>query len=91
MLLEAMAVGKAVIASRIYGISDTVQDGRTGILVEPGSPVQLGDAIGRLIDDPSECREMGAAARRIYEGMYTAGCFGDRMAELYTKVSGKAG
>ena len=51
--VEAMAAGIPVIASRIGGLPYTVSDGVTGLLFEPGNPVDLAGKIGRLLDDPA--------------------------------------
>lgn len=57
--MEAMAVGKPVIATRIGGLTDIVADGETGILVEPGSVDELANAMQRLIADPDLRAQMG--------------------------------
>ncbi len=64
-LLEALACGRAVIASRVAGIPDTVDDGRTALLVEPGDPLALSVALARLRDHPEERRVLGSAARSL--------------------------
>jgi glycosyltransferase involved in cell wall biosynthesis len=53
VLLEAMAMKKAVVASRVGGIPEIVQDGRTGLLVPPGNSIAIADAIHRLIENES--------------------------------------
>jgi glycosyltransferase involved in cell wall biosynthesis len=63
-LLEAMAAGVPVIATRVGGIPDVVSDGRDGLLVEPRDPAALSAAIGALLDDPGERARLGRAARR---------------------------
>ena len=63
VLLEAMAAGRAVVASRVAGIPDVVADGVDGILVPPGDAVALGDALARLAADPAARARLGAAAR----------------------------
>src|SRR5205807_2360133 len=50
--LEAMIMGKPVIASRIGGLTDIVIDGETGFLVHPGDAQALQEAIQSLLDDP---------------------------------------
>lgn len=50
-LLQAMASGLPVIASRVHGISELVHDGENGLLVPPGNPVALAAAIGELLRD----------------------------------------
>ncbi|MBI5211571.1 MAG: glycosyltransferase family 4 protein [Elusimicrobia bacterium] len=61
--IEAMAAGKAVVASRTGGIPELVTDGREGILVEPKEPAALARAMLKLLRDPAERSRMGAAAR----------------------------
>jgi glycosyltransferase involved in cell wall biosynthesis len=62
--LEAAAAGKAVVASDIGGLRDTVRDGETGVLVAPGDRQALAAAMRRLIDDPHLRAGMGEAALR---------------------------
>jgi glycosyltransferase involved in cell wall biosynthesis len=62
--LEAMACGRAVIASEIGGLRDIVQDGVTGLLVPPGDVAALSLALQRLIQTPGERERMGAAGRQ---------------------------
>ena len=65
--VEAMAAGRAVIASRIGGLPYTVSDGLTGLLFEPGNAFDLAEKIGRLLDEPRLRKEMGLAGRRRFE------------------------
>ncbi|MFO1038794.1 MAG: glycosyltransferase family 4 protein [Geminicoccaceae bacterium] len=61
-MLEAAAAGLPVVAGREGGVPDIVEDGVSGILVEPRDPRALGAAVDRLLDDVSLCRTMGSAA-----------------------------
>jgi glycosyltransferase involved in cell wall biosynthesis len=61
--LEPMASGVPVIASRTGGIPEVVEDGVTGLLVEPGDEEALARALRRLLDDPGERGRMGANGR----------------------------
>ena len=61
-LLEAMACGSAIVASRVAGIPDVVADGVEGLLVPPGNPGALREALTRLTADPQKRAEMGQAA-----------------------------
>lgn len=63
-ILEAMAMGRAVICSRTEGQTDVIVDGETGLYVPPGDPGALRAAIRSLLDDPPRARRMGEAARR---------------------------
>ena len=67
-LMEAMACGKPVVASRVGGVPELVRDGIDGILVEPGDVRGLAEALIRLLTDSSLRREMGLAGQsRISE------------------------
>jgi glycosyltransferase involved in cell wall biosynthesis len=63
-ILEAMAMGKAVICSQIPGQTDVVVEGETGIYVPPGDPHALREAIEYLLNHPEEAERMGEAGRR---------------------------
>ncbi|HET7292526.1 MAG TPA: glycosyltransferase family 4 protein [Vicinamibacteria bacterium] len=63
-LLEALAAGRAVVASRVAGIPDVVADGETGLLTPPRDVAALAAALSRLRDDPSLRDRLGLAARR---------------------------
>ena len=62
-ILEAMAMGKAVVCSATTGQTDVVVEGRTGLYVPPGDPAALRAAIERLLANPEEAIELGRAAR----------------------------
>lgn len=62
--LEAMAMGKPIIASRVGGLRDVIVHGETGLLVPPGNPIVLRQAITRLLAEPGFCRQLGQAALR---------------------------
>ncbi|HEY2537315.1 MAG TPA: glycosyltransferase family 4 protein [Solirubrobacteraceae bacterium] len=64
VLMEAMAMELPVVSTRITGIPELIDDGETGLLVAPGRPDELADALERLIVEPSLGREMGARARQ---------------------------
>ncbi len=62
-LMEAAASGRPVVASRLSGIPEAIEDGAQGLLVPPGDAAALADAIARLSDDPALRECLGAAAR----------------------------
>lgn len=62
-VLEAMALARPVVASRLPGMDELVQHGRTGLLCAPGSAGELAGALARLAGDPGLARGMGAAGR----------------------------
>ena len=64
-LLEALAAGRPIVASRLAGIPDVVSDDREALLVPPKDPRALAAALGRLRDEPATRARLGAAARRL--------------------------
>ena len=62
-ILEAMAMGKAVVCSRTAGQTDALVDGVTGIYVPPGDPLALRGALERLLADPPLASALGREAR----------------------------
>ncbi len=64
-ILEAMAMGRAVICSRALGQTDLVSDGETGVYVDVGDVEQLRAAITRLLDDPAEAHRLGHNGRTL--------------------------
>lgn len=63
--LEAALAARPVVASRVEGIPEVVLDGETGLLVPPGDPEALAEAIGGLLEDPERGAALGARAREL--------------------------
>lgn len=85
-LLEAMAAGVPVVAPRIIGCREVIEDGRTGALVAPDDPAALAAGIVRCLADPAWARTAGAAARAVVEQRYPLRLFLDRISSLYLAV-----
>jgi glycosyltransferase involved in cell wall biosynthesis len=62
-VLEAMAAGRPLVATRTGGIPDMVVDGETGLLVEPDDPAALAQALTALLAAPDRARSLGRAGR----------------------------
>lgn len=68
---EAMALEKPVVATRVDGVAEVVQDGETGVLVPPGDPEALAEGLVTLLTDAGLRRRMGVAGRRRVETRFT--------------------
>ena len=89
-ILEAMAHGKAVIASRVGGIPDEVDDGETGLLVPPWDVAALAQAILDLLREPQRIARMGAAGKLRAEERFDARAVTRRVEELYRQARDEA-
>ena len=90
-LLEAMGMGRAVVATRIGGIADVVEDGITGVLVPPEDAPALADAIIDLLAEPESRERLGQAARSQVLQSYTAEATARAVVELYEELVFAAG
>jgi len=79
-ILEMMAMGKCVVATRTFGQTDTIVDGETGVYVPPGDVAAMRQAIERLLAHPEDAARMGQAARRFIEQNAGLDLFVDRIA-----------
>jgi glycosyltransferase involved in cell wall biosynthesis len=86
IILQAQATGKAVVATRIGGIPEVVQDGVTGLLIEPNDAPALAEKIALLLDDAALREKLGAAARGYAEKHHSLDRMGTRLLELYEKL-----
>jgi glycosyltransferase involved in cell wall biosynthesis len=85
--LEAMAAGRPVVASRVGGLGEVVVDGVTGVLVPPGDPAALAQALNRLARDVALRRRLGQAGRERVLGGYTAARMADGTLACYGKAA----
>lgn len=90
--LEAMAMGKPVVATRAGGVPDFLVDGEMGYLIEPHDTAALARSILRLLGDPARAREMGALGRRHVEQGYDAPVYGQQLVEVFRQaLAGRGG
>lgn len=82
-VLEAMAAGLPVVATRVSGHEDVVDHDKTGLLVPPDAPQQLADAMQKLLDNPALRKQMGEAGRQVIESNYSLLAVTDRLLHLY--------
>ena len=76
-IMEAQAAGVPVVASRVGGIPTLIEDGKTGLLVEPENKDALSEAIIRLLNDKPLRESIGIAGRVFIENNYSL----DKMTE----------
>lgn len=89
-LLEAMARGLPVVATRVGGNAEVVADGQTGWLVPPGSPTDLAAALVRLGRDPAMARRMALAGRERVEAHFDARRMVAEYERLYARLARRA-
>ncbi len=90
VILEAMAMGKPVIATDVDGIPEIVTDGVTGLLHPHEDDERLAGQIASLARDPAERARLGEAGRRLVEANFTGAQFGANMSALYRRLRGDA-
>ena len=89
-LIEAMAIGVPVVASNVSGIPELVRDGDTGLLVPPGNPFVLADAVERVLTDPSTAARLTRAARQLVVSRFDLEQGGKAMTVLFDEAVGRA-
>src|SRR4051794_14151485 len=82
--MEAMATGLPVVSSRLMGVPELVEDGVSGLLVEPGDSDGLAEALRTLAGDPKMRRQMGEAGRRKVEAEFDATAEAAKLAGLFS-------
>ena len=85
VLVEAMAAGKPVVASRVGGIPDLVRHGETGYLVPPANEQALADGIKMLLDDPEKAKQMGQRGQE-YCHQFSLEAMIEKLDDLYSDL-----
>jgi len=80
VLIEAMACGTPVVASRLPGVRTLVEEGRNGYLVEPGNPIDLAEKLVRCV---RETAKLGLRARDFVAESYGTETIGEQLLDLY--------
>ncbi|MBC8230469.1 glycosyltransferase family 4 protein [bacterium] len=80
---EAFACGKPVVASRLGAMAAIIEDGKTGLLFEPGNPDDLAAKVCQMMENEDAVIKMGKAARAEFEAKYTAERNHEMLMEIY--------
>jgi len=89
--VEGMLAGRPVVASDVQGLTEVVEDGRSGLLVEPDSAPALARAVAALADDPALAARLAAAGRRRASSRFGVAEYRARVAALADEVTGRRG
>lgn len=82
-VLEAMSLGKAIVASRVGGIPEVILDGVTGLLYERSDSAELASQIQRLMSDREESKQIGERAMQLHRSDYTIERMAERIEAVY--------
>ncbi len=88
VVMEAMAFGVPVVATRVDGVPEMVAEGTTGFMVESGDAGGFAAAAEKLLRDPALRRKMGAAGRERARALFSPETYVARMRELYREIGG---
>ncbi len=86
VVLEAFAHGKAVIASRIGGIPELIDEGGNGFLFEPGNSTDLRKKMEYLLENPSRGIRMGKNARSKVQKKFNRRLYYERLRKVYEEA-----
>jgi len=78
VVIEAMAMGRVVVSTRVGGPSETVIDGQTGYLVKAGGSAAFADRVLMLLNNPTLRAQIGTAARRHVESALSVARYADQ-------------
>jgi glycosyltransferase involved in cell wall biosynthesis len=91
VILEAMAMEKPVVASRVGGIPDLIDQGVNGLLVRPGDPRELADALEKVLSDNGLGRKLGRAGRKRIKNQFSADVMVQSIEKLYRELLARKG
>jgi glycosyltransferase involved in cell wall biosynthesis len=89
-ILEGMAMGKAVICSRVPGQTDVVVEGENGRYVPAGDPLALRAEIRRLLDHPQEASSLGSGGRQLIERQMNLDLYSKRLTDVLREAIDEA-
>ena len=87
VVIEGMATGKPVVATKGGGPLDIVEDGNTGYLVSMGNSVELGEAIIKLLNNVELCKEFGSRGRKRVELMFDNKKYAEKIEKIFVRLT----
>ncbi len=91
VLLESMAMGKPVVASRVGGIPDLVEHGINGLLVTPGDTQELTDALQKILNDKKLAQRLGKEGQKRVKEQFSADVMVQSIEKVYRELLTKKG
>lgn len=91
VVIESMAMGKALVASNCGSTKEQIKHGESGILVSPGDPSQLASALEKLLEDEALRKELGCNARETFLAKFEFETFYTEMCAVYSSIIRTAG
>ena len=89
VVLEAMAMGVPVVATRVAGLPGLIQHDADGLLIDPGDADQLAAALGRLLEDPGLRKRLAAAGHRTVEQKHSFAARMEKIRKIYDGLLGR--
>jgi glycosyltransferase involved in cell wall biosynthesis len=85
-VLDAMALGKPVVATHSGGIPEIIYDGETGRLVAPADPVALAEGIVDLLTHPEQAKQMASQGRTVVREEFSIDTMVDKNIKVYQHI-----
>ena len=86
LLVEAMALGKPVVASHIGGIPEFIEDGLSGFLAEPDNPIDFAEKVIRILTNRELALAMGKSAKQKAAVLFSKEAVSEKLCELYDEI-----
>ena len=91
VMLEAMAAGRPIVATRVGGIPEAITHDVNGLLVEAEAPYELADSVSRLLADPGRAAMLGLAAHTTVAERFDARHVAQRYIDTYERLASRKG
>jgi glycosyltransferase involved in cell wall biosynthesis len=86
VVLEGMATGVPVLASKVGGVPDLIDDGKTGLLFDPGRPESFGEGLKKILEDREFARQLAANAKAEARRRFHPLVIARRHLDIYREV-----